>query len=149
MSLNRWLHGIVGLTGAITSILFLVWFSYDFTYFFKANFASLPQIRVIITLFCIFFSWFYLSRGLSKNKINKFSTASLIVLCATLLLSCLIFFVTLFFMPPIYFGPTPPPLTNIEVFSNIVQGINIAILLPTGILASFILAILSLIKSRR
>jgi len=133
-----WLHRIVGAITAITSLLFLVWFSGDFLYFFRNPSANIATIRTFGTIILIFFSWFYLSRGIAVNKINKFSTASLYVLCGTLLLSFILLNFECFRMG----APCP-------IYTRIIANINRALLLPGGITISFLLALIAITKARK
>lgn len=133
-----WLHRIVGAILAIVSFLFLLWFWGDFLYFFQRPSSYTATVRTFGTAVVIFFSWFYLSRGISVNKINKFSTASLVVLCGTLLVS----FILLNFECFRVGAPCP-------TYTRIIGTINRGILLPGGITISFLLALMAITKTRK
>jgi len=138
MKIIIWLHRIVGAVLAITSFLFLLWFWGDFIYFFRNPSSSTATIRLFGTIILIFFSWFYLSRGIAVNKINKFSTASLYVLCGTLLLSFILLNFECFRMG----APCP-------IYTQIISHVNRSLLLPGGITVSFLLALIAITKAKK
>ena len=135
--MNKWVYTVVGSAMVLFSIVLFSWFISDFAYGIMHITNPMYFARIFSPILCLYFGVFYLTYGIKSDKINKLSNLSLNVLAISLIVSVIL----LYSAPRSIGGPIP-------LYVQIMDSLG-RIIMPLGIVSSFVLSILSIFKKSK